>query len=99
MKHFVLTYQSVPDIMDRRGPFREEHIALLKKLQSKGHLLLAGAFVGDPPGAVFIFQGQDDSAAKSFAQADPYVVAGLVEKWTVRQWTTVVGEGATNPIS
>lgn len=98
MKHFVLTYHSVPDIMERRGPFRNEHLTQLKALEAEGKLVLAGAFVGEPPGAVFIFQGDDDSAARAFAEGDPYVNAGLIETWTIRQWTTVVGEGASNPL-
>ena len=27
-----------------------------------------------------------------FARVDPYVVNGLVARWHVREWTTVVGE-------
>lgn len=88
----------MPDIMERRGPYRADHIAQLKRLQQEGHLVLAGAFVGAPPGAVFIFQGETDEAAQQFAKSDPYVVAGLVSKWTVREWTTVVGAEASNPI-
>lgn len=98
MKHFLLRYESVPDIMERRGPFRAEHLAQLKQLESQGHLLLAGAYVGEPPGAVFIFQGETDAAAQAFAKSDPYVTAGLIERWTVREWTTVVGQGASNPV-
>jgi uncharacterized protein YciI len=29
--------------------------------------------------------------AESFAASDPYVVNGLVTRWTVRPWTVVVG--------
>jgi uncharacterized protein YciI len=31
------------------------------------------------------------AAASAFAEADPYVVNGLVTSWRVRQWTVVVG--------
>jgi hypothetical protein len=33
-----------------------------------------------------------------FATEDPYVKGGLVTRWVVRPWTTVVGEAASNPI-
>ena len=33
-----------------------------------------------------------------FAAEDPYVKGGLVTNWTVRAWTTVVGDAASNPI-
>lgn len=29
---------------------------------------------------------------------DPYVTNGLVSKWRVREWTTVVGEDASTPV-
>ena len=33
-----------------------------------------------------------------FARADPYVVGGLVTRWHVREWTTVVGQFAADPV-
>ena len=35
--------------------------------------------------------------AENFAKADPYVVNGLVKRWHVREWTTVVGDLSANP--
>ena len=34
----------------------------------------------------------------AFAKADPYVVNGLVSRWQVKPWHTVVGESAANPV-
>jgi hypothetical protein len=36
--------------------------------------------------------------AEEFARADPYVLGGLVERWHVREWPTVVGEIAATPV-
>lgn len=47
---------------------------------------------------MLVFQGDSPDAAKRFASEDPYVVNGLVTSWRVREWTTVVGEGASQPI-
>jgi hypothetical protein len=46
-----------------------------------------------------LFKGENDQAARAFAQADPYVKAGLVTWWSVRAWTTVVGDAAATPVS
>ena len=35
---------------------------------------------------------------EAFAQADPYVREGLVLRWRVREWTTVVGDLALQPL-
>jgi len=36
--------------------------------------------------------------ASRFAEADPYVLHGLVLRWRVRPWTTVVGAEAASPV-
>jgi uncharacterized protein YciI len=44
--------------------------------------------LGDPPhGGAFLFT--DPAAAEAFAQADPYVINGLVTNWRVELWTLV----------
>ena len=47
---------------------------------------------------MLLFAGDDASAAEAFARADPYVANGLVTAWRVREWATVVGEGAARPV-
>ena len=98
LKHFVLTYETVPDMIDRRQPYRAEHIEMLKKCEAEGKMELAGAFVGDPAGSMLIFKGETDEVARQFAEADPYVTNGLVLKWRIREWTTVVGQNATKSV-
>jgi hypothetical protein len=45
-----------------------------------------------------MFTGEDKSVAEDFARADPYVTGGLVARWHVREWTTVVGDQAATPV-
>ena len=40
------------------------------------------------------FKGSSPEVAERFAEKDPYVINGLVKKWRVREWTTVVGRDA-----
>jgi uncharacterized protein len=96
--HFLLLYDFVPDFLQRRPAHRTQHLRLAWEAQARGELVLAGALADPVDGAVLLFQGEDDSAARAFAQADPYVRAGLVTRWSVRPWTTVVGAGAANPV-
>jgi uncharacterized protein YciI len=95
MKHFVLIYDVVEDYVERRTPFRAEHLALAQAAKANGDLFLAGAFANPVDGALLVFQGETGAAAEAFAQADPYVKNGLVKAWRVREWTTVVGDAAT----
>lgn len=88
--YFALLYQVVPDYLVRRAPLRGEHLALARRFQAEGKLLLAGAF--DPPdGALLVFRTGSAAEVEAFVCADPYVAHGLVTRWTVRPWTVVVG--------
>ncbi|MET0181352.1 MAG: YciI-like protein [Caulobacterales bacterium] len=97
MKHFILIYDYVPDFMEKRLPFRTEHLTLAYAAQDSGALLLAGAMTGAPEMGAFLFQSEDASVAENFARNDPYVRAGIVTRWHVREWITAVGEYAANP--
>ena len=91
----LLFYELVPDYVERRGQWRAEHLKLAWDAEG---LLVAGA-LGEPADrAVFMFEGDSPDAAKRFANADPYVRNGLVRRWEVRPWTTVVGRLAASPI-
>ncbi len=92
--HYLLMYDVVDDYVSRRGAFRAAHLELGRQAVARGELLLGGA-VGDPvDGAVLLFQGDDPAAAERFAMSDPYVLNGLVTRWRVRPWATVVGPDA-----
>src|SRR5690242_1656975 len=98
MKHFILFYEYVADVLERRGQFRGAHLAYAWAAQERGELVLAGALADPVDGAVLIFAGEDRKVAEDFARADPYVQGGLVARWHVREWTTVVGELAATPV-
>lgn len=95
MKHFLLFYDYVPDVLERRPEFRGAHLKHAWAAQQRSELVLAGALADPVDGAVLMFAGDSASVAEEFARADPYVTGGLVERWHVREWTTVVGELAT----
>jgi uncharacterized protein len=98
MKHFLLMYDTVPEYLERRGEFRNAHLTLARSAQERGELVLGGALANPVDGAILLFKGETADVATRFAEADPYVKNGLVKSWRVREWTTVVGEGAATPI-
>jgi uncharacterized protein YciI len=96
--HYLLRYEVVPDYVMRRAEFRDEHLALAWQAATRGELVLGGA-VGNPvEGAMLLFQCDSPRVAERFAQLDPYVKNGLVTRWRVQPWHTVVGEAATSPV-
>ena len=98
MKHFILFYDTVPEYLERRGEFRSAHLTLARAAQDRGELVLGGALANPVDGAILLFRGETEDVARKFAEADPYVRNGLVRSWRVREWTTVVGEGAATPV-
>lgn len=89
--HFLLLYDVVDDYVERRTAYRDEHLALARAAHRRGELLLGGALAEPVDGAVLLFTGDSPAVAERFAVADPYVRHGLVTRWRVRPWTTVVG--------
>jgi uncharacterized protein YciI len=96
--HYLLFYEAGEDYVSRRAEFRSAHLELAWQASERGELLLGGALANPADGAVLLFQGDSPKAAERFAEADPYVASGIVKRWYVREWTTVVGEGAAMPL-
>jgi len=85
----ALLYDYVEDILERRAPHREGHLALIESWRSDGRLALAGP-LGDPPsGVLIVFEVEDPSEVAEFVAADPYFEAGLVTSHRVEPWTLV----------
>ena len=98
MKHFLLFYEGAPDYLERRPQFRDDHLKHAWAAQERGDLIIAGALADPVDGAVLMFAGEEPSVAEDFARADPYVTNGLVARWHVREWTTVIGDLAATPV-
>lgn len=96
--HFLLFYDIVPDYMRRRAEFRSVHLNHAWQAKKRGELVLAGALANPVDGTVLLFKVDSPTVVEEFARTDPYVTNGLVTKWWVREWTTVVGDGASTPV-
>jgi uncharacterized protein len=91
--HYLLLYDVVDRYVERRQPFREAHLAHATAAVERGELVLGGALADPVDGAVLLFRAESAAVPEAFALADPYVHNGLVTKWRVREWTTVIGTG------
>jgi uncharacterized protein YciI len=97
--HYLLFYEAGEDYAERRQPFRNAHLQHAREAVVRGELVLGGAYANPIDGAVILFRGDSPAAAEEFAKNDPYVVNGVVKKWYVRRWTTVVGDDAEVQLS
>lgn len=92
--YYILFYKTVEDYIEKRAPYRDEHLALIKKAHENDLIVMAGALADPADGAVLIFKADGPELAEEFARKDPYVKNGLITEWHVRPWTVVVGGDA-----
>jgi uncharacterized protein len=89
MPHFILFYEYVPNVVERRAPFRPAHLELCRRWREEGRLVMGGA-IGDPPhGALIVFDVDSPNEVEEFAEADPYVLNGIVTGRRVEPWAVV----------
>jgi len=91
-------YDLAPDYLERRGEFRDAHLKLAWEAQQRGELIVAGALADPSDQALLMFACETPEPVQLFAAQDPYVTHGLVRAFHVRQWNTVVGDLAFNPV-
>jgi uncharacterized protein len=83
---YAITGQDSHNRLEKRLAARPAHVARLQSLQDEGRLLLAGPFPAvdsnDPgtagfSGSLIVAEFASLTAATAWAQADPYVAAGV----------------------
>ncbi len=96
--HYLLFYEVGSDYVERRAEYRSEHLRLAWESHDRGEMILGGALADPVDGAILFFNGETPEIAEQFARNDPYVKNGLVKRWYVRAWTTVIGKDATSQV-
>jgi len=90
---YVINGQDVVASLDQRRTSRAQHVARLEQLQREGRLLLAGPYpaidAADPgvagfTGSLIVAEFPSLEEARAWAQADPYMEAGVYERVDVR---------------
>ncbi|MBN8887961.1 MAG: YciI family protein [Rudaea sp.] len=90
---YAITALDHADSLQKRLAARPAHLQRLQELQAAGRLLLAGPFPAidseDPgpagfSGSLIVAEFVDLAAAKAWADADPFVAAGVYREVDVR---------------
>ncbi|MGB7502702.1 MAG: YciI family protein [Azonexus sp.] len=96
---YVIIGEDQPGTLDKRLAARPAHVERLQALQSEGRLILAGPCPAiDSPdpgpagfsGSVIVAEFDSLAAAQAWADADPYVAAGVYGKVTVKPFKKVL---------
>ena len=96
---YAIIAEDVPDSLAARLKARPDHLERLKQLQSEGRLILAGphpALDTEEPGdagfsgSLVVAEFDSLEAAQIWADADPYVAAGVYGKVTIKPFKKVL---------
>ncbi|MBT9590542.1 MAG: YciI family protein [Thiobacillus sp.] len=95
---YAIVGQDVPDSLDQRLSARPAHLDRLHAMQQAGRLLLAGPFPAidsnDPgpagfSGSLIVAEFDSLADAQTWADADPYVAAGVYATVSVKPFKKV----------
>lgn len=90
---YAIMAEDSPNSLDKRLAARPQHLSRLQALQEAGRLLIAGPFPAidstDPgtagfTGSLIVAEFSDLDAAKTWANDDPFVAAGVYQNVTVK---------------
>lgn len=96
---YAIIGEDVEDSLERRQGARPNHIARLEQLKNEGRLVISGplpALDSEDPGpagftgSVIIAEFDSLAAARRWADADPYIQAGVYRQVTVKPFKKVL---------
>ncbi len=96
---YAIISQDITNSLPLRQQARVDHLARLEQLKTEGRLVLAGphpAIDSDAPGdagftgSLVVAEFCDLQAAQSWADADPYMAAGVYQSVTVKPFKKVL---------
>ncbi|TDO04318.1 MULTISPECIES: YciI family protein [Halomonas] len=96
---YAIISEDVNDSLERRLSARPDHLARLEMLRDEGRLVLAGPYPAidseDPgeagfTGSLVVAEFDDLESAQAWADADPYMIAGVYAKVTVKPFKKIL---------
>jgi hypothetical protein len=99
MMWYAIVGTDIPDSLERRLSVRPAHLERLNRLRDEGRLLLAGPFPAidsmDPgpagfSGSLIVAEFASLEDAREWADADPYVGAGVYASVSVKPFKKVL---------
>ena len=96
---YAIVSEDVVNSLEKRKSARPDHLARLEQLKEQGRLIIAGPFPAidsnDPgdagfTGSLVIAEFESLEAAQTWADADPYIAAGVYKNVMVKPYKKVL---------
>ncbi|AUM11586.1 YciI family protein [Ketobacter alkanivorans] len=97
--YYAIVSEDVENSLEKRMGARPDHLARLEQLKQQGRLLVAGPFPAidsENPGtagftgSLVIAEFENLQAAQEWADADPYIAAGVYQNVMVKPYKKVL---------
>ena len=81
---YLMTYETTPEGLAKARGHLAAHRDRLDLFHARGSLLMAGPLLDDSGRALGVFTTRE--AAEEFIRDDPFVVHGVVARWSIVEW-------------
>ncbi len=88
MKAVVIYELGNPAPMDKIRAVFPRHRILIDSFAKLGKVIAIGTFADISEGAMGIFR--DKECAEEFTRQDPFILEGLIEKVTIKEWNEIL---------
>ena len=84
------SYASFEEAISKAPDLIAAHKARSEELHNQGTILMAGAFLNNSGGHLDTMAVcATREAADEFVRGDPFVLNGMVSKWSIREWANM----------
>ena len=85
MAKYVLWGTYCENVLEKRAPFREAHLAGLTQQKESGVLVTLGP-TKDSERVFGIYEAEDEATVRSLVEGDPYWKNGIWTSYEIREW-------------
>ncbi len=85
MTKYVMWGRYCPDVLEKRVPHREAHLAGLARQKADGVLVTLGP-TADVTRVFGIYEAESEAAVRALVESDPYWQNGIWTEYEVTEW-------------
>ena len=89
MPKFVLWGSYCEDVLEKRAPYRQDHLEGLQEQKERGILITIGPTT-DITQVFGIYEAPDEATVRALIEADPYWKNGIWTKYDVKEWIQAI---------